>query len=166
MTGMSSLIGYTRLQVPHLSAEPLLTRTTGVLQLGQARISSSSWSTGMPRIYDTFQLLWNNSVHEARSSRCGVRRLDYPRGRRARRRAGRSTRSAAGGHGAFVVRENRGCLRAVPAWPSLRRERGRDGGDRRVQTSNGAGSERGRDSGAARRTVSEAKQSSGGDRGG
>src|SRR5580765_355508 len=61
MTGMSSLIGYNRLQVPHLSAVPFLTSVTGVLQLGQARISSSSWSTGMPRIYDTFRLLWNNS---------------------------------------------------------------------------------------------------------
>src|SRR5260221_14439432 len=61
ITGMSSLIGYTRLHVPHLSAAPFLTSVTGVLQLGQARISSSSWSTAMPRIYDTFRLLWNNS---------------------------------------------------------------------------------------------------------
>src|SRR5258707_10533241 len=62
MTGMSSLMGYTRLHVAHLSAVPFLTSVTGVLQLGQARISSSSWSTGMPRIYDTFRLLWNNST--------------------------------------------------------------------------------------------------------
>src|SRR5258707_13948842 len=61
MTGMSSLIGYTRLHVAHLSAVPFLTSTTGVLQWGHARISSSSWSTGMARIYDTFRLLWNNS---------------------------------------------------------------------------------------------------------
>jgi hypothetical protein len=47
ITGMSSLIGYTRLHVAHLSADPFLTRVTGVLQLGQARISSSSGSTGM-----------------------------------------------------------------------------------------------------------------------
>ena len=34
MTGMSSLMGYTRLQVSHLSAVPSLTRVTGVLQFG------------------------------------------------------------------------------------------------------------------------------------
>src|SRR5436190_5371302 len=62
ITGMSSLIGYTRLHVAHLSAPPFLTSVTGVLQLGQARISSSSGSTGMGGIYDTFRLLWNNSL--------------------------------------------------------------------------------------------------------
>src|SRR5439155_19880771 len=62
MTGMSSLIGYTRLHVPHLSAVPFLMSVPGVLQLGQARISSSSGSTGMARIYDTSRLLWNNSA--------------------------------------------------------------------------------------------------------
>src|SRR6185369_3074988 len=62
MTGMSSLIGYTRLHVPHLRAAPFLMSVTGVLQLGQARISSSSGSTGMARIYDTSRLLWNNSA--------------------------------------------------------------------------------------------------------
>src|SRR4051794_31778261 len=47
MTGMSSLIWYTRWQVSHFSAVPFLTSLTGVLQFGQARISSSSESTGM-----------------------------------------------------------------------------------------------------------------------
>src|SRR5437763_3738015 len=61
MTGMSSLIGYTRLHVAHLSAVPFLTSVTGVLQFGQARISSNSGSTGMWGIYDTSTLLWNNS---------------------------------------------------------------------------------------------------------
>src|SRR5258708_8790892 len=61
ITGMSSLIGYTRLHVAHLSAAPFLTSVTGVLQLGQARISSNSGSTGIHAIYDTFPLLWNNS---------------------------------------------------------------------------------------------------------
>src|SRR5712692_3123211 len=61
MTGMSSLIGYTRLHVPHLSAVPFLTSVTGVLQLGHARISSSSGSTDMAELYDTSPLLWNNS---------------------------------------------------------------------------------------------------------
>src|SRR5437763_12131397 len=53
MTGMSSLMGYTRLHVAHLSAVPFLTSVTGVLQLGQARISSSSGSTGMAWNYMT-----------------------------------------------------------------------------------------------------------------
>src|SRR5437667_1995418 len=61
ITGMSSLIGYTRLHVAHLSAVPFFTSVTGVLQFGHARISSSSRSTGMVGIYDTFTLLWNNS---------------------------------------------------------------------------------------------------------
>src|SRR5450756_2226714 len=61
ITGMSSLIGYTRLQVAHLSAVPFLTSVTGVLQLGHARISSNSGSTAMASIYDTSALLWNNS---------------------------------------------------------------------------------------------------------
>jgi hypothetical protein len=61
ITGMSSLMAYTRLQVAHLRAVPFLTSVTGVLQLGQARISSNSGSTGMLGIYDTFTLLWNNS---------------------------------------------------------------------------------------------------------
>ena len=43
---MSSLIGYTRRHVPHLSAVPFFTSFTGVLQLGQARISSNSASIG------------------------------------------------------------------------------------------------------------------------
>ena len=47
MTGMSSLIGYTRLHVSHFSAVPFLTSVTGVLQFGQARISSSSGSTAI-----------------------------------------------------------------------------------------------------------------------
>src|SRR5512145_561192 len=47
MTGMSSLIGYTRLHWPHFSAVPSFTRSTLVLQFGQARISSSSGSTGI-----------------------------------------------------------------------------------------------------------------------
>src|SRR5207342_3567472 len=47
MTGMSSLMGYTRWHWAHLSAVPFLTSFTGVLQLGQARISSSSASTGI-----------------------------------------------------------------------------------------------------------------------
>src|ERR1700720_2807628 len=47
MTGISSLIGYTRLHVAHLSAVSFLTSLTGVLQLGQARISSSSGSMAM-----------------------------------------------------------------------------------------------------------------------
>lgn len=61
MTGMSSLIGYTRLHVPHLSALPFLTSVTGVLHSGHARISSNSGSTAMRGIYDSFTLLWNNS---------------------------------------------------------------------------------------------------------
>src|SRR5215831_1802356 len=61
ITGMSSLMGYTRLHVAHLSAVPFLTSATGVLQFGQANISSSSGSTGMSRLYDTPRLLWNNS---------------------------------------------------------------------------------------------------------
>src|SRR5437867_5839942 len=61
ITGMSSLTGYTRLHVPHFSAVPFLTGVTGVLQFGHARISSSSGSTGMSGIYDTFSHLWNNS---------------------------------------------------------------------------------------------------------
>src|SRR6266542_5644787 len=64
MTGISSLIGYTRLQVAHLSAVPFLTSVTGVLQFGHARISSSSGSTGICGIYDTSALLWNNSTYE------------------------------------------------------------------------------------------------------
>src|SRR5262245_50713795 len=62
MTGMSSLIGYTRLHVAHLSAAPFLTSVTGVLQLGHARISSNSGSTGMrttiehlPRFVEQFK---------------------------------------------------------------------------------------------------------------
>src|SRR5690606_2051991 len=47
ITGMSSLIGYTRWQVAHLRAVPSLTSVTGVLQLGQARISSSCGSIAM-----------------------------------------------------------------------------------------------------------------------
>src|SRR5262245_56299691 len=62
ITGMSSLMGYTRLHVSHLSAEPFLTSVTGVLQFGHARISSSSGSTAIAGIYDTFPLLWNNSI--------------------------------------------------------------------------------------------------------
>src|SRR5512138_3571932 len=61
MTGMSSLIGYTRLHVAHFKAVPFFTRVTGVLQCGHARISSSSGSTGMRGLYDTSRLLWNNS---------------------------------------------------------------------------------------------------------
>ena len=61
ITGMSSLIGYTRLHVSHFSPVPFFTSVTGVLQWGQARIASSSGSTGMSGIYDTFTLLWNNS---------------------------------------------------------------------------------------------------------
>src|SRR5262245_13794118 len=61
ITGMSSLIGYTRLHVAHLSAVPFFTSVTGVLQFGHARISSSSRSTAMRGLYDTFTLLWNNS---------------------------------------------------------------------------------------------------------
>lgn len=47
ITGMSSLMGYTRWHDPHLSAVPSFTSVTGVLQAGQARISSSSASTGI-----------------------------------------------------------------------------------------------------------------------
>ena len=47
ITGMSSLMGYTRLHWSHLRAVLFLTSLTGVLQFGQARISSSSASTGM-----------------------------------------------------------------------------------------------------------------------
>jgi hypothetical protein len=47
ITGMSSLIAYTRWHFAHLSAVPFFTSVTGVLQLGQARISSNSGSTGM-----------------------------------------------------------------------------------------------------------------------
>ncbi len=51
MTGMSSLIGYTRLHVPHLRPAPFFTSVTLVLQTGQARISSSSLSTAMRKSY-------------------------------------------------------------------------------------------------------------------
>src|SRR5439155_8610145 len=61
ITGMSSLIGYTRLQVAHLRAVPFFTRVTGVLQFGHANISRSSGSTAMRGIYDTPGFLWNNS---------------------------------------------------------------------------------------------------------
>jgi hypothetical protein len=47
ITGMSSLIGYTRWHVLHFSPAPLCTSTTGVLQLGHARISRSSASSAM-----------------------------------------------------------------------------------------------------------------------
>jgi hypothetical protein len=46
MTGMSSLIGYTRWHVSHFSAVLFFTSFTGVLQLGHAKISSSSASMG------------------------------------------------------------------------------------------------------------------------
>src|SRR5262245_42517650 len=52
MTGMSSLIGYTRRQVAHFRPEPSPTRVTAVLQFGQTRISSNSGATGMRRLYD------------------------------------------------------------------------------------------------------------------
>src|ERR1022692_1970786 len=51
---MSSLMAYTRWQVAHLRAAPFLTSVTGVLQLGHARISSSSGPTAMWGIYATF----------------------------------------------------------------------------------------------------------------
>jgi hypothetical protein len=44
-----------------LSAVPFFTSVTGVRQLGQASISSSSGSMAIDGIYDTFVLLWNNS---------------------------------------------------------------------------------------------------------
>src|SRR6185503_5278657 len=69
ITGMSSLMGYTRLQVAHFSAVPFLTSVTGVLQFGHARISSNSGSTAIPGLYDTFPLLWNNSSMQQCSSR-------------------------------------------------------------------------------------------------
>src|SRR6185436_14346953 len=47
ITGISSLIGYTRWHWSHLSAAPFLTSLTGVLQCGHARISRSSASTGI-----------------------------------------------------------------------------------------------------------------------
>src|SRR4030095_2282127 len=47
ITGMSSLMGYTRLHVSHLRAVSFLTSLTGVLQLGHARISSNSASMAM-----------------------------------------------------------------------------------------------------------------------
>jgi hypothetical protein len=50
------------LHVAHFSAAPFWTSVTGVLQLGQARISSNSGSTGMGGIYDTSLLLWNNLI--------------------------------------------------------------------------------------------------------
>jgi tetratricopeptide (TPR) repeat protein len=61
---MSSLIAYTRLHLSHLSAVPFLTSVTFVLHsgFGQTRISSSSGSTAIVGIYDTFLLLWNNSI--------------------------------------------------------------------------------------------------------
>lgn len=49
MTGMSSLMGYTRLHVAHFNADPFLTSVTGVLQFGQAKIASRSGSTAMRR---------------------------------------------------------------------------------------------------------------------
>src|SRR5258707_11855478 len=107
ITGMSSLIGYTRLHVPHFSAEPFLTSVTGVLQFGHARISSSSWSTVMPRIYDTSRLLWNNSMHEAGRLRCRVQRLDSARGRGARRGAKRAKRTTAHRDDDRLAREGR-----------------------------------------------------------
>jgi hypothetical protein len=58
ITGMSSLIGYTRWHSPHLSAVPFLTSFTGVLQFGHARISSNSASTGI----GPPGKLWNYSI--------------------------------------------------------------------------------------------------------
>src|SRR5215467_4795165 len=72
MTGMSSLIGYTRWHVAHFSADPFLTSVTGVLQFGQARIARSSGSTAMAELYDTFRLLWNNSPMKVASLIAGV----------------------------------------------------------------------------------------------
>src|SRR5687767_3502090 len=59
ITGMSSLMGYTRLHCSHFRAAPLWTSFTGVLQLGQARISSSSASTAIvpPRIGKDYNIL-------------------------------------------------------------------------------------------------------------
>src|SRR5689334_19470626 len=52
MTGISSLIGYTRLHCAHLSAVPSLTSVTGVLQFGHARMSSNSGSIGMANVLE------------------------------------------------------------------------------------------------------------------
>src|SRR6266852_4180924 len=93
MTGMSSLIGYTRLHVAHLSAVPFLTSVTGVLQLGHARISSSSGSTGMLGIYDTFQERVRENVNTIRTG--GLRRRKTA-GIRGSFRAKRGTRSSSG----------------------------------------------------------------------
>src|SRR3954453_971003 len=79
ITGMSSLIGYTRLHVAHLSAAPLWTGVTGVLQFGHARISSSSGSTAMQGLYDTYMFLWKNWRNEARSPRRGARHDAFAR---------------------------------------------------------------------------------------
>ena len=77
MTGMSSLIGYTRLQVLHFNASPFFTSSTLVLHTGQARISSSSLSTAIQRVYQT----------EPR------RHLAEPRRERRRRAAQRRSRT-------------------------------------------------------------------------
>src|SRR5919201_4470200 len=55
MTGMSFRIGYRRAHCPHTSSSP--SRVTGVLQAGQARISSSSWLIGMRRL--SWLSLWH-----------------------------------------------------------------------------------------------------------
>src|SRR5713226_8575077 len=47
MTGMSSLMGYTRRQVPHFKPEPSAVIFTGVLHSGQTRMSRSSWETAI-----------------------------------------------------------------------------------------------------------------------
>src|SRR5262245_61305238 len=94
ITGMSSLMGYTRLHCPHFSAVPFLTSATGVLQFGQARISRNSGATGIGGLYDTFALLWNNSLYET-----GVPTRIDPRGLfgadTGRRRSGGTRHGAA-----------------------------------------------------------------------
>src|SRR5207244_13589794 len=47
ITGMSSLIGYTRRHCPHFNAVPFFTTPTFTLQLGHSRTSSSSGSMAL-----------------------------------------------------------------------------------------------------------------------
>ncbi len=47
MIGVSSRTGYTRWHVEHFNPSPSRFSLTGVLHLGQTRISSSSWETAM-----------------------------------------------------------------------------------------------------------------------
>src|SRR5437868_3963868 len=148
-------MGYTRLHVAHFSAVPFLTSVTGVLQLGHARISSSSGSTGMLGLYDTLRFLWKNWRNEDRSPRRGARDDDLARGS-----AGARTAAAASGRRFGQARRG---IQPVHAGTSPRgegRRRRRGGG---VQAGDGARPFGLRHSRRARGAVSAPEQDSGSD---